>query len=78
VHSHTCRGKGSSQLGVSDIILGSTLWSLTDAAFCRSADVVAVPGDSLRDVGVDAAGDEEDSNVFYDVVLAGDQHDEAD
>jgi hypothetical protein len=49
-----------------------------DAAFGRAADVVAVPGDSLWNVGVDAAGDEEDADVFYDVVLAGDQHDEAD
>jgi hypothetical protein len=32
----------------------------------------------LRDVGVDAAGDEEDANVFDGVVLRGDEHDEAD
>ena len=50
----------------------------SDAAFGRAADVVAVPGDALRDVGVDAAGDEEDANVFDGVVLRGDEHDEAD
>ena len=52
--------------------------SHSDTAFGRAADVVAVPGDALRDVGVDAAGDEEDANVFDGVVLRGDEHDEAD
>jgi len=49
-----------------------------DTAFGRAADVVAVPGDALGDVGVDAAGDEEDADVFDGVVLGGDEHDEAD
>ena len=49
-----------------------------DTAFGRAADVVAVPGDALGDVGVDAAGDEEDADVFDGVVLGGDEHDESD
>ena len=40
-----------------------------NATFGRAADVVAVPGDALGDVGVDAAGDEEDADVFDGVVL---------
>jgi len=50
----------------------------SDATFGRAADVVAVPGDALRDVGVDAAGDEKDADVFDRVVLGGDEHYEAD
>lgn len=50
----------------------------TDTAFGGAADVVAVPGDALGDIGVDAAGDEEDADVFDGVVLGGDEHDEAD
>jgi len=42
-----------------------------------SADVVAVPSDALRYVWVDAAGDEEDADVLDGVVLAADEHDEA-
>ena len=49
-----------------------------DTAFGGAADVVTVPGDALGNVGVDAAGDEEDADVFDGVVLRGDEHDEAD
>ena len=52
-----------------------------DAAFHAAADVVSVPRDALRHVGVDAGGEEEAAGVF-DVVflLAGcrDEHDEPD
>ena len=44
----------------------------SDTAFGRAADVVAVPGDALGNVRVDAAGDEEDADVFDSVVLGGD------
>jgi len=50
----------------------------SDTAFCGAADVVAVPGDALGHVGVDATGDEEDADVFDGVVLGGDEHYEAD
>jgi hypothetical protein len=50
----------------------------SDTAFGRAADVVAIPGDALGDVGVDSAGDEEDADIFDGVVLGGDEHDEAD
>lgn len=50
----------------------------SDAALGRAADVVAVPRDALRDVGIDAAGDEEDADVFDGVVLGRDEHYEAD
>lgn len=52
--------------------------SHSNTAFGRAADVVAVPGDALGHVRVDAAGNEEDADVFDGVVLGGDEHDEAD
>lgn len=52
--------------------------SHSNTAFGRAADIVAVPGDALGHVRVDAAGNEEDADVFDGVVLGGDEHDEAD
>lgn len=49
-----------------------------DTALSGAADVVAVPRDALGHVRVDAAGDEEDADVLDGVVLATDEHDEAD
>ena len=50
----------------------------SDATLGGAADVVAVPGDTLGYVWVYAARDEEDADVLDGVVLAADEHDEAD
>lgn len=49
----------------------------TDTALGGATDVVAVPGDTLRDVGVDARGHEEDTGVLDVRVLRCDLHDQA-
>jgi len=48
----------------------------TDTALGGSADVVAVPGDTLGHVGVDAACEEEGAGVFDVGVGGGDQEDQ--
>lgn len=49
----------------------------SDTPLRRSADVVAVPGDTLGHVGVDAHGSEECTGVLEGVVGRGDLQDEA-
>jgi hypothetical protein len=49
-----------------------------DTALGAAADVVPVPGDSRRDVGVDARGGEEAADIFDFGVVGGDEHREAD
>lgn len=49
----------------------------TDAALGRAADVVAIPGHTLRDVRVDTGGGEEDARVFDRIALTGDEHDKS-
>lgn len=50
----------------------------TDTALEGTSDVVAVPGDTLRDVGVDTAGDHEGGEVLGTVRVDSSEDDEAD
>lgn len=50
----------------------------TDTSLEGATDVVAVPGDTLRNVGVDAAGDHEGSKVLGTVGLDSSKNDKAD
>ena len=54
----------------------SDVHSDTDTALDGAAHVVAIPGESLGDVGVDSAGEQEGSGVFGVVVVAGDLENE--
>lgn len=48
------------------------------SALQGAADVVAVPGDTLGDVGVDAAGEEKAAGVLDSIVVGDYEHQEAD
>jgi hypothetical protein len=50
----------------------------TDTTLERAANVVAVPSDTLRDVGVDTRGHEEAANVAHRAVLGNQKHYHAD
>lgn len=49
-----------------------------DTTFDTSANVVAIPGDTLGNVGIDSHGEEETSGILDMGVLRSEQHDQTD
>lgn len=66
------RRHGSAEVAESD------MHGDADTTFQRSADVVAVPRDTLGYVGVDSAGEEEATRVLDLVRIRSEEHDETD